>query len=310
MQKIEKETIQKLKILNKISLKYVIGRVFLAVIFLLLFFLSIEIFFKTVLQLVILVIFLIVVFYNNRLNGKISFFINKKLVIEDEKNKCNGIQDDRPVGMLFKDRLHDFAHDLNVFGDFSLFHFINRSYSFLGHYCLAKILKKNQISIVENKLRQDLIQKLEREKKWMIDLFTHTKIIECKTSIHFKAKPLEPDVINKFKSVHLLKYPKWLFYVQLFLISGIVLSSFYSYALCIFLLMGTSALNYSYNKKGHTYIKRQAENINKVLLYCSALIDIAKHCKTLRIESKLYNQFLLALDSNGGFITQAKDLKQ
>ncbi|MDR3366922.1 MAG: hypothetical protein LBO71_08160, partial [Prevotellaceae bacterium] len=63
-------------------------------------------------------------------------------------------------GSAFRDATHPYSNDLDIFGDRSLFHLINRCYTFNGRSYLADLLKRPPENIARVYLRQEAIKEL------------------------------------------------------------------------------------------------------------------------------------------------------
>jgi DNA mismatch repair ATPase MutS len=72
-------------------------------------------------------------------------------------------------GKFYEDALHPYAVDLDIFGDYSLFQYINRSFTSLGKERLADFLK-TPANIQEIQDRQDAFKELSPKLNWRQDL--------------------------------------------------------------------------------------------------------------------------------------------
>ncbi|MDO5516516.1 MAG: DNA mismatch repair protein MutS [Clostridium sp.] len=132
--------------------------------------------------LIMAALFLALVFYHDKLymekkrNG-IIIDINeeglKRINGEFKKFKDNGAE--------FLDEKHSFINDLDVFGDSSLFQFMNTTISKGGRLLLAKVLKReikfNKEEILE---RQEAVQELSKKVSWRQQIIAEGRLQRSK----------------------------------------------------------------------------------------------------------------------------------
>lgn len=127
-----------------------------------------------------LLVFLILVFYHNRIlilkeKEDILIEINKK-GIKRLEGKYREFEDE---GKEFIDDSHPFTNDLDVFGNGSIFQYINTTVTHGGRILLCNLLKLQvAFSKEEIKLRQEAIHELGEKVEYRQNLFVEGKLNE------------------------------------------------------------------------------------------------------------------------------------
>ena len=116
----------------------------------------------------LIVFVILVVFHNKILAKKKSYEIYEKLNAQELKAIRHDYQDFED-GAEFIDEKHYYTHDLDVFGSFSLFQFINRSFSQLGRENFAQRLSFGFKSKAKIEEQQEAIEELSKHSEWMQD---------------------------------------------------------------------------------------------------------------------------------------------
>ena len=104
-------------------------------------------------------------------------------VIEINKNEINGLNNDLNAfdnGKEYKNPQHHFSHDIDLYGENSFFHHINRTNRKESEHLLASILSSNSIDNIEAK--QQSISELSQKVDWRQNFMVSTKLIESNVS--------------------------------------------------------------------------------------------------------------------------------
>jgi len=104
-------------------------------------------------------------------------------IIEVNQNEINGLNNDLSAfneGVKYKDPLHHFSHDIDLFGENSFFHHINRTNRNESESLLANMLSSNSIDNIIQK--QKGIQELSKLVDWRQNYSVSTKLIETEVS--------------------------------------------------------------------------------------------------------------------------------
>lgn len=110
------------------------------------------------------------------------FFVKKNLQFEKERNyyevlvkltadellALNDIFNHYENGAEYLDTLHFNSYDLDLFGDGSIFQFLNRTSTRSGHQLLAEWIRDPLINKEEIVNRQEAVQELSHNPKWML----------------------------------------------------------------------------------------------------------------------------------------------
>lgn len=167
-------------------------------------------------------IFLILLFYHNNIleykqKKDILIEINKK-GIKRLEGKFNEFEDE---GEEFIDHNHPFISDLDVFGNNSIFQYINTTATNGGQMLLADLLKlKIKFSKKEIKLRQEAIKELSEKLEYRQNLFVEGSV-------------------NKLKNIDIQSFIKWNKSKNKYSLSRIFIAFIFMFItiLCIYLVM-------------------------------------------------------------------------
>ena len=121
-------------------------------------------------------------------------FYDKKVQIKKHKEAILAINRDELAflndhinsyenGIEFNNPHHEYAYDLDIFGENSLFQYLNRTHTFIGKKTLAKALL-HQVSndaILEN---QEAIKELASKVTWRQDFMAHAKLSNDKEQFY------------------------------------------------------------------------------------------------------------------------------
>ena len=98
---------------------------------------------------------------SRRMRNLLSIIEHEEACISHHKNRYHN-------GDYLKTKHHAFAGDLDVFGDNSLFHLLNRSKTFFGMIKLAKVLIQEPINGHKISQRQKAVQEIESDPEWKL----------------------------------------------------------------------------------------------------------------------------------------------
>jgi len=87
---------------------------------------------------------------------------------------------DLPEGDTFKDSLHYFSQDIDLFGRGSFFQYVNRTALQQGSETFAKLLKENSIANISQK--QEVIKELAQMPKWRQNFMAIASLTKAETS--------------------------------------------------------------------------------------------------------------------------------
>ncbi|MFW5720955.1 MAG: hypothetical protein ACOCWW_01065, partial [Bacteroidota bacterium] len=125
--------------------------------------------FSFLLPLILLLIFIAVLSAHQKTRKSISETHTLKELLENEINVLHFRGNQYYNGNVFVDADHDFSLDMDIFGENSLFQYINRCATGVGNQKLADILRSchSRESILE---RQEMVKELATEKDWSLNL--------------------------------------------------------------------------------------------------------------------------------------------
>lgn len=223
----------------------------------------------------LLLLFMYLVFSQSKLDKLKTKWIKFKLINQNELDILEGKANKYDAGEKWQSSSHPFASDLDVFGNKSLFHLLNRSASFLGKGYLAEklsqstpdqpeIIKSTQLEIAQ------LAADLEWCQNYQIALYDH---IEEDTD----PLPLLEYYIKKAPSfLPISFFTYWTRFMPFLIVAGIGLGFFYTQFLGIALILGLTQVFISLFYGGKISLWTQhAENIEKITeVYAEALVLI------------------------------------
>jgi len=99
-------------------------------------------------------------------SGKKEFFENLVLVNLNEASAVAGDLSGLDSGKLYMDPAHDFSYDVDLFGNSSLFHYLNRTVTGYGRDILAGWLSDPYKISAQLSLRQEAIKELAPRVEW------------------------------------------------------------------------------------------------------------------------------------------------
>lgn len=125
--------------------------------------------FSFLLPLILLFVFIAVLSEHQKTRRSIRETQTLKDLLQNEISVLHFKGNQYNNGMAFRDPDHDFSQDMDLFGENSLFQYINRCATGVGVKTLANILRSDHTieSILE---RQEMIREMATEKDWSLDM--------------------------------------------------------------------------------------------------------------------------------------------
>lgn len=116
-----------------------------------------------------LLVFIVLVVWHNKILKKKNAFEIKRDINQFELKALNYDYSNFEDGKEFIDESHMYTHDLDIFGPYSLFQFLNRCFSPQGRQALAKRLNKGfqKKSIIDK--QQKAVNELSEKEEWLQD---------------------------------------------------------------------------------------------------------------------------------------------
>tara|TARA_B100000674_G_scaffold125711_1_gene96648 strand:+ start:14369 stop:16171 length:1803 start_codon:yes stop_codon:yes gene_type:complete len=114
----------------------------------------------------VIIAFVTVSYSETKINNKITFLKKRKEVFELENQLHNRNFDGLDEGKEFIIPLHNFSHDLDIFGYKSIFQLLNRTSTHKGKQILGKWLNNPLIKPDKIKNKQEAIKELASKDEW------------------------------------------------------------------------------------------------------------------------------------------------
>lgn len=202
---------------------------------------------------------------------------------------------------------HEYAYDLDIFGNDSLFQHLNRTATFSGKTTLAKqLLKVNDPSeIIEN---QEAIQELSQNLSWRQDFQAHAKLNTDSEKnfhklTHWSTKPSEPIS----KGMYIISFVTPLLFVSS-LTTYFISKETVFLSICSFIFVLNLGLLGQFFKR-IMLENAHSESIDKALLYYSILLKKIEQSdfKATKLQA-LKNNLLQRKDSTSSEIKKLSEL--
>lgn len=194
-------------------------------------------------------------------------------------------------GAEYVDFKHEYAYDLDVFGNDSLFQHLNRTATFIGKKTLANQLlsQQSQEQILQN---QEAIQELAKDLTWRQDFEAHAKLSSDSEKLYQKlitwsTAPSAPIG----KAMQVLTYVTPLLFL-------IAITTYFVTSQYVYLSVSSFIFVFNLGLLGNFFKRIMLENANseaidKTLLHYSSLLSkIEKSTFTSPLLIKLQNQLL------------------
>ncbi|MDR2293379.1 MAG: hypothetical protein LBE11_07915 [Prevotellaceae bacterium] len=232
---------------------------------------------------VLLFIVIVILFKKNK--DLLNYYRAHKKIYENEIENILYHRFPHENGLEFQDIYHPFANDLDIFGECSVFHLLNRCRTTSGRNYLAQQLSNLTQKVDLIYRRQEAIKDLKQEKDFIFHLLA---LLSLRTTPCLDNENLFSWICqsNQFK---VSKSTWWLIHILptfnfLFLIAAIIHSHlFFAFFLC--LLCQGFILN-KYEKK----IATVKHNLNVVIDDVNAFNKYAEILKTKHFQSSLLQQ--------------------
>ncbi|UMZ72500.1 MutS family DNA mismatch repair protein [Natranaerofaba carboxydovora] len=144
-------------------------------------YMSANIFASIAILAIFLIIFVILVAKHRQFQDKRTHALILSQINEEAILRSNGNWDSfEDKGSEFIDEEHPYTHDLDIFGQGSLFQWINTTTTFNGRKKLKELLKKPCEKIEDIHNRQEAIEELSKKLKWRQELMTEGRKINDK----------------------------------------------------------------------------------------------------------------------------------
>jgi DNA mismatch repair ATPase MutS len=234
---------------------------------------------------ILVIIFVVVVIVSEKTNKRLNYFRAYKKICENESNSLVYNQFAYENGNEYKDNKHPYINDLDIFGDHSLFHLLNRCHTFSGRNYLAKQLAhslENKEQILE---RQKAVQELQTDPDFILHLLTLLSLREQKNI----DKGLIPHWITQPKRLHLSKIMWILIHILPFVNIICLMATFIYYPLFtvfLFLILVQGVILNKYSKK----IQGIKHDLNLVMDDIVSFDLYAKIIKDKSFQSPLLQQ--------------------
>lgn len=219
-----------------------------------------------------------------------------------------------PTGNEFKDPLHHFSQDIDLFGRGSFYQYANRTFLEQGSETLAKLLKANAIDSIEKK--QEVIQELSKMPKWRQEFSAIALLAKTETSTVAIKKWL--DHYTAFVPSMMKHFPMVFSVASILVVVAYFLNYLPEFVLISWLMLGlviSGIFTKKITKLGNASTKTQStfEQYNKLLTiiedtqFESALLQDKKKgiinsgIKTSAIL-KEFSKLLGSLDQNNNII--------
>ena len=200
--------LKQFNVLKKQSNSVSIARLVIGIAFVLFFYFAID--HSSIAWLIIACIALIIFAILVKMHAKIRFErkyyqtlskINEREIDYLQKNIMSGSQ-----GLAHIDPAHPYTHDLDIFGEYSLFQSIDRTSSFIGHTTLAQSFTK-QFSKIEIEGRQKGILELAEHIDFRQDFLARAEMMQDSETIYnflLRWTNAQTNPISKIRSSFLI----------------------------------------------------------------------------------------------------------
>ncbi len=192
---------------------------------------------------ILLFVFVRVVLTHLNNQAKLDTAITQKKILENEINCLELKNNDYYSGNSFHSPDHDYSYDMDLFGENSIFHYINRCATGVGNKALAGWLAEEH-SLNEILKRQEAVKELAKEKEWCEEL----RVRLYKNRIDDFRKEHLPEIKKTLSAPKNLKL--WIYLSYGVMLLAIALISFLSVNATILLIpfFINSMLNFRFGK--------------------------------------------------------------
>ncbi len=245
---------------------------------------SLGIWYVIIVSIVLLIIFIQLLYADLKNKAAIDHTNNLVNINEDELKFLDGNYHEFPEGNQHIPTDHLYANDLDIFGNASLFQFINRTTSEMGSSQLAGYL---QFSAEPGLIlqRQIAVKELSKKIEWIQDLQAKgiEKQITFSTKNRLENWIAEPPVFSGYKPWKWLRYllPAIIISVVALYIFDVVSTGVFYFFLLLF-----AAIAYQINK----YVAPIHEKLSKIAEELAILSQSISHIENATFESTLLKE--------------------
>jgi hypothetical protein len=224
--------------------------------------------------------FIAVVIKDHKNNSRIKDLKYRIQLYKEEISSLNGIHS-YDNGAQFLDKFHKFSYDLDVFGDNSIFHMMNRTSTSIGYQKLADWLLNTNLDKSKIMKNQELISELSKKSEFRENIQIAYKHV---TNHKFNLVKIWLDSKDVFQDG--IKMKLFVYGLPILTISLILLGIFTSFNIIWALL---SAVIQSYfSMKYSTRIKNFHERVSSVGTEFQIYSDLLKSIELEKFESKKF----------------------
>jgi len=250
---------------------------------------------------VIFFVFFLLVKWHDKISFKRKIYKTLKIINQEEINYLENNETPFENGIEYLPKNHDYAFDLDILGNKSLFHNLNRTASFIG----KKTLAKNLLNI---KLNNEILENQESIKELTLKIDFRQKIYSL-TRIKKDSEEIYQRLINwtskKEINSFILKIISFVFpalFLFFFIMTFINENQFYSKIASLLFMVNLMIIG-KYFKK----IKKEIpglSKINETIRYYSLIIEIIENekftsAKLIGLQKKLeYNSVKASVQIN------------
>lgn len=209
----------------------------------------------------LVILFFLMVSYHKNQSDKRNL-LRELVTLNRKELECQEYRFDRnESGSAFQDHHHPWSFDLDIFGEGSLYQFMNRTSTSRGSVRMAELLTAQPGSAAEIERRQEIVRELSEKQDFRQFYTSRAKLID-------PGKESTQALLEwAGESIYIKKY-RWLFYIALaisclslfVIVSGIFDPSVFNYLIIILLFNWMLLSPFLYrNNRDHQKISRRHE---------------------------------------------------
>ena len=192
-----------------------------------------------------------------------------------------------PNGEEYLNLQHDYGHDLDLFGQGSLFQYLNRTKLLEGKDMLAQLLTSNTVEAIGAK--QETIDELAQKPEWRQDFSAQASLVEQEIRVSEAVQWLQGYTAFVPKSMHFLPWLFLLVFVILaFLTYQLDLSLFF---VLLWLIIGLGITGRHF--KQITHLAQKADRIKAIFKQHSKLLQMIEETEFEAPQLKYQKQRLM-----------------
>lgn len=205
------------------------------------------------------------------MQDQLASFRNLRMINQNEVDNLERKVNFYPDGHQFSDGLHPYTDDLDIFGDFSLFHYINRCFTRNGNAKLAAVLKEPPAK-EEVKARQEAVQELKghlEKGQWFRATLLPLKSGEL-NDIAYSLKHYFKKSLEFTNSKWLKSYSRVAPYLLLLVLAAVLLGAV-TWKILLVLFLVNYVISAQYNKQVNYLHEITGANSSKIKVYARVL---------------------------------------